>query len=239
MTYIIPLIILLGFGAYFIYMKKSGKFDAYSNNYAEAEKEATEKFDDYFKSFKDDENTFKPIVNIVGGDFDAIASCKKPKSVIGAVADTAKTMLTGVVVENMNHHLLVLQNEKLHYIEYNSDSQTSSEHWEFDKRNINNLKFEKGKLTDNLKQSMSFKLEGGGMSGDATKNSELHKLSFESKEKKYEFFVYNMVGFGAGFEIENEIGNIAMKQTMDDVLRGTLLPLKFGTLFFDKIKTFK
>lgn len=239
MTYIIPLIIILAIGGYFLYMKKSGKFDALGNNYAEAEKEILEKFDEYFQGFKDDPNTFKPIVDIIGGDFDAIALCKKPKSIVGAVADTAKTMLTGVVVENTNEHLLVLQNNKIHYIEYNIDSKKSSEHWEFDKQSINDLVFEKGKLTDNLNQSMSFKLKGGGESGDSQKNSDLHKLSFKSKEKKYVFFVYDSVGFGAGFEIENQIGNMSMNQTKNDVLRGVLLPAKLGKLFFDKIKDFK
>ncbi|WP_165749016.1 hypothetical protein [Cellulophaga sp. Z1A5H] len=239
MTYIVPLLIMVAIGAYFLYMKKTGKFDALGNSYLEAEKEATEKFDEFFQEFKADEQTFKPIVAIIGGDFSAIGACKKPKSILGAAADTAKTMLTGVVVENTNHHLLVLQDEKLHYIEYNSNSKTASTHWEFDKRSISNLEFEKGKLTDNLKQSMSFQLRGGGESGDATKNSDLHKLSFESKEKKYSFFVYTMIGFGAGFEIENPIGNLSMKQTTDDILRGTLLPLKFGELFFEKIKAFK
>ncbi|MFI8606260.1 hypothetical protein ACIGCP_17465 [Cellulophaga baltica] len=239
MTYIIPLLIMVCIGAYFLYMKKTGKFDAFGNNYVEAEKDVTENFDTYFKDFKADEYTFKPIVDIVGGDFNAIAACKKPKSILGAVADTTKTMLTGIVVENTNHHLLVLQDHKFHYIEYNSNSQTAAEHWEFDQRNINTLEFEKGKLADNLKQSMSFQLKSGGESGDATKNSELHKLSFESKGKKYEFFVYNMVGFGAGFKVENSVGNLSMTQTIDDIVRGTLLPLKFGTLFFDKINTLK
>ncbi|WP_299781201.1 hypothetical protein [uncultured Formosa sp.] len=239
MTYIIPLIIILAIGGYFLYMKKSGKFDALGNNYVEAEKEATEKFDDYFKDFKNDPNTFKPIVDIVGGDFEAIASCKKPKSIVGAVADTAKTMLTGVVIENTNEHLLVLQNDKIHYIEYNTGSKTSAKHWEFRKQNINNFEFKKGQLTDNLNQSMSFKLKSGGESGDTQKNSDLHKLSFESKDKTYAFFVYDAVGFGAGFEVENKIGNMAMNQTKDDVLKGTLLPIKLGKLFFDKIKNFK
>ena len=148
-------------------------------------------------------------------------------------------MLIGVVVENTNENLLVLQNDKIHYIEYNTGSKKSSEHWEFDKQSISNLEFEKGKLTDNLNQSMSFKLKGGGESGDSQKNSDLHKLSFISKEKKYVFFVYDTVGFGAGFEVENQVGNMSMNYTKDDILKGTLLPLKLGKLFFDKIKDFK
>ena len=236
--YILPLVIILAIGLYFVYMKKTGKFDALGNNFVTAEKEATEKFDDYFNNFKTDEDTFKPIVNIVGGDFIAISSCKKPKSIVGAVADSAKTMITGVVFQNVNHHLLVLQNEKLHYIEYNSSEKSAIKHKVFEKLNTQNLAFEKGKITDNLKQSMSFKLKSGGESGDATKNSELHKLSFECDNKKQEFFVYNMVGFGAGFQTENKIGGMSMNQTVDDIVRGSLLPLKFGELFFDKIKRF-
>lgn len=239
MTYIIPLIIILGTGAYFMYMKKSGKFDTLSNNFVEAEKEATDNLDKYFNDFKHDENTFKPICDIIGGDFEAISICKKPKSIAGAVADTAKTMLTGVVVESNNLNLLVIQADKLHYIEYNSKSKTSSEHWEFNKQSIDNLLFEKGQLTDNLKQSMSFDLKGGGQSGDDTKNSDLHKLSFKSKEKNYEFFVYDLVGFGAGFKVENRVGGLSLNQTVDDIVRGMLLPQKLGVLFFDKIRAFK
>lgn len=239
MTYLIPIIIFIGIGAYFLHMKKSGKFDALSNNLVEAEKEATENFDTYFNKFKTDPNTFKPIVDIVGGDFDAIASCKQPKSIKGAVLDTAKTMLTGVVVENANKHLLVLQNDTLHYIEYNLNTQNSEEHWEFKRNNVSNFSFEKAKLTDNLKQSMSFDLKDGGKSGDQTKNSDLHKLAFNSKEKSFEFFVYDKVGFGDGFKVENRVGGLGLNQTVDDMVRGMLLPQKLGKLFFEKVENFK
>lgn len=239
MTYLIPLIVIAALGAYFLYMKKSGKFANLSNNFVEAEKEATEKFQDYFNKFKSDEHTFKPIVDIIGGDFEAIAACKKPKSIKGAAIDTAKTMLTGVVVENTNMHLLVLQKNELHYIEYNSKSKNSQEHWSFAQSSITNFSFEKAKLTDNLKQSMSFDLKDGGKSGDSTKNSDLHKLSFKSKDKSYEFFVYDLVGFGEGFKVENRIGGMRLNQTVDDIIRGTVLPQKLGKLFFDKIVNFK
>ena len=53
----------------------------------------------------------------------------------------------------------------------------------FKKNNVTNFSFEKAKLSDNLKQSMSFDLKDGGKSGDQTKNSDLHKLAFKSKDK--------------------------------------------------------
>ena len=187
MTYLIPLILLAVVGGYMLYMKKSGKFDNLSNNSVEAEKEASEKFEEYFDKFKSDENTFKPIVEIIGRDFEAIGACKKPKGLKGAVLDTAKTMLTGVVVENTNMHLLVLLKDELHYIEYNSQTKNSEEHWSFDQNSMTNFSFEKAKQSDNLKQSMSFDLKDGGKSGDSMKNSDLHKLAFKSKDKSYEF----------------------------------------------------
>lgn len=238
MTYFIPLIIIACIGVYFIYMKKTGKFDALSNNFVEADKEATENFNNYFTTFKQDQNTFKPIVDIIGGDFEAIAICKQPNSVTGAVLDTAKTMVTGIVVENANKHVLVLQKDTLHYLQYDAGTKNSEEHWVFKKDNLSNLNFGKAKLTDNLKQSMSFDLKDGGKSGDKTKNSDMHKLTFDSNDKSYEFFVHDLIAFGEGFKVENRIGGMGLNQSVDDIVRGVFLPQKLGKLFFDKIAKF-
>ncbi|MCB9033676.1 MAG: hypothetical protein H6553_07555 [Chitinophagales bacterium] len=238
MVYLIPLVIIAGIFGYMFYLKKSGKLGAFQQVYVDAEKEVNDNFDKYIAKFKADPNTFKPIIDIIGSDFQYITQCKKPQGFFGALGDTAKTMATGVVVENTNYHLLVIQDNKLHYIEYNDDTKKSAEHFEFDKNSISNLKFEKGKLTDNLKQSMSFKLEGGGRSGDSTDNSDMYKLTFTSNDKTYEFFVYDLIKVGDGFDVENKVGGMGLNQTVDDVVRGQLIPIRLADEFFKNIVNF-
>jgi len=236
--YLVPVLVICAVFGYMFYMKKSGKMGAWQQNMVDAEVEATERFDFYFNEFKEDEGTFRPIVKIIGGDFEAINGCKQPQGFKGAILDTARTAVTGVVIENTNRHLLVLQQDKLHYLEYNVNSKSSPNRMVFDRDKIIGLELGQGKLTDNLKMSMSVKLREGGQSGDRTDNSEMKKLSFEYEGKKHEFFVYDGVRFGDGFVVENEMGGMGMKQSVDDIVRGALLPNKLGKLFFDKIEDF-
>lgn len=236
--YLVPIVIIIAVFGYLFWMKKSGALGSFQQNYVDAEVEASNRFDFYFGEFKEDENTFRPIVKIIGGDFDAIAKCKQPQGFAGAIADTAKSMATGVVVENTNQHLLVLQKERLHYLEYNTNSRSASQKQSFGRDSITSLELGQGKVTDNMKQTMSFELRDGGKSGDVVKNSDMKKLTFECEGNSYEFFVYDAVGFGDGFVVENPVGGMAMNQSVDDIVRGMLLPQKLAKVFFGKIIQF-
>ncbi len=233
------LLLVIGAGVlgYLYYMKKSGKLGNLQQNYVDAEEDIEANFETYLEGFKKDPDTFKPIVDIIGSDFISLAICKKPKDILGAAADTAKTMITGVVVENTNIHTIVLAQNKLHYIEYNPEIKKSREHWIFEKENISDFVFGKGKLSDNLKQSMSFQLKDGGESGDTKKNSDMKKLSFSSKDKKYEFFIYDLVGFGKGLQPEKRIGGMGMSESKEDIIKSRLHS-KIAQKFFDNIIKF-
>ncbi|WP_109830145.1 hypothetical protein [Reichenbachiella versicolor] len=238
MTFILPVIIIVGVFGYLFYIKKSGKLGAFQQNHIDAEEDMKQNFQMHFQNLKSDEETFKPIIDIIGKDFNAIVVCKKPKDVLGAVTDTAKTMVTGVVVESNLIHTLVLTDDTLHYLEYSTQTKKATEHWEFEKGNIEDLVLEQGKLTDNLKQSMSFQLQGGGRSGDQIDNSQMKKLRFSSLEKKYEFFIYDQVGFGKGFATETQVGGLGMNQSKEDIVKGMLLPVKLANVFFEKVEKF-
>lgn len=237
-TLILAIIIITGVFGYLFYLKKSGKLAILQKNYIEAEADVNENFNKYFEETKSDPETFKPIVEIIGSDFIAITNCKQPKNILGSITDTAKTMATVVVSENINEHSLVLTSNQLHYIEYNTSSKNSVQHWVFDKSEMLNLELKKGKLTDNLKQSMSFELRDGGKSGDSINNSQMKKLTFTSKEKKYEFFVYDMAGFGQWFNTNKNAEQMALSQSKDDLIKGSYMPMKLADCFFEEIIKF-
>jgi len=223
---------------YVVYYMKSGKHAKFYNNHTAAKAEVEENYNSYFTKLKEDPNTFKPIINIIGSDFIALATCKKPRTILGAVADTAATAVTRIVKISNNVNTLVLTDEKLHYLEYNASAKEAINHLVFNKSDITNLKFEQGKLTDNLKQSMSVKLKKGGESGDRIDNSELMKLSFTDKDKKYEFFVYETARFGEGFKPKKEMVTTATDQSVEDVVKSFYLPKKIAEQFYEKIVQF-
>lgn len=235
MTYLIPLVIIAGVFGYMFYMKKSGKLGQFQQSHVEAEQDVKENFEKYFSELKEDPETFKPIKEIIESDFISLINCKQPKDMLDALKDTAKTMATSIVSENTNIHTLVITPKKLHYIEYNSTTKKSVVHWEFLRNVLTEITLEKGKLTDNLKQTMSFDLKNGGKSGDSTDNSKMKKLSFKSNNKKYEFFLYDIGAFGKGFVPEKPIGGLAMSQSKEDIVKSMLLPIKIGEVFFDEI----
>jgi len=235
MTFLFPLLIIAGVFGYLYYMKNSGKLGQYQQAFVEAEKDVNNNFKKYLLELKEDDETFKPIKDIIKSDFISLINCKQPKNMLDALKDTAKTMATTIVSENTNTHTLIVTEDKLHYIEYNSKTKKSKEHWEFLRSKITGLTLEKGKLTDNLKQSMSFDLKNGGKSGDSTDNSEMKKLAFKSNNKNYEFFLYEKGAFGKGFIPEKSIGNLAMNQSKEDIIKSILMPSKIGKLFFDEI----
>ncbi|QXP59001.1 hypothetical protein [Olleya sp. HaHaR_3_96] len=235
MTYLLPLVIIAGVFGYLFYIKKSGKLGQYQQNYLEADEDVKQNFEKHFSELKEDPETFKPIKDIIGSDFISLINCKQPKNMLDALKDTAKTMATTIVSENTNIHTLVLTEDKLHYIEYNFRTKKAEEHWEFLRSKIKDLTLGEGKLTDNLKQSMSFDLKGGGQSGDSTNNSKMKKLVFHSNDKNYEFFLYDTCAFGKGFVPEKPIGGLALNQSKEDIVKSMLLPVKIGELFFNEI----
>ncbi|MFV0344943.1 MAG: hypothetical protein ACK5IQ_01620 [Bacteroidales bacterium] len=150
-------------------------------------KDLDETFDERFAKLKDDPDGFQPIKDIVGSDFISFVNCKEHTTVLKSLGESVKTGITRVKVINLCRHILVLTEGKLHYIEYEPKSQKATEHWEFSKENITELSVGKGTTADSLKSSLT-----GGDSG----NSQLQKIKFKSKDKKYEFFFYPTVDFG-------------------------------------------
>lgn len=228
--YLIPLIVLVVAFGYVFWMFKSGKMGAFTQASTTAMNDVNNNYPQLFAQLKSDPAIFGPIAQAVGGDFVAIAQCKKPQGFLGAAAQTAKDLATGVaagvIIEGKGtKNLLLIQNDTLHYLE--CDTARPADSWvlrgeSFEFSQMADITIKKGSMTDNLKQGMSFELAGGGESRAEAKNSDLQKLTFNYGGKNTTFFLYDNVDLPGGSDAASSPYNMSPEDLKRMFLSGKL-----------------